>query len=38
LAKAPEPVVTKIRDRLAAAEADLSRIQAQLAALPAAAE
>lgn len=34
LAKAPEPVVAKIRDRLAAAEADLSRIQARLAALP----
>ena len=35
LAKAPEPVVAKIRARLAAAEADLSRIQGQLAALPA---
>jgi valyl-tRNA synthetase len=34
LAKAPEPVVQKIRTRLATAEADLSRIQAQLDALP----
>ena len=34
LAKAPEPVVEKIRTRLATAEADLNRIQAQLAALP----
>ena len=34
LAKAPEAVVEKIRTRLAAAEADLSRIQAQLAGLP----
>ena len=36
LAKAPEPVVDKIRTRLAAAEADLTRIQGQLANLPAA--
>jgi valyl-tRNA synthetase len=35
LAKAPEPVVAKIRARLAAAEADLTRVQGQLAALPA---
>jgi valyl-tRNA synthetase len=34
LAKAPEPVVTKIRERLAAAEADLVRIRAALEALP----
>ena len=34
LGKAPEPVVTKIKDRLAAAEADLSRIAAALKALP----
>jgi valyl-tRNA synthetase len=34
LAKAPEPVVDKIRQRLANAEADLTRIQAQLANLP----
>ncbi|WP_459180610.1 valine--tRNA ligase [Streptomyces sp.] len=34
LAKAPEPVVDKIRTRLAAAEADIARITAQLAALP----
>ena len=34
LAKAPEPVVDKIRQRLATAEADLARIQAQLANLP----
>jgi valyl-tRNA synthetase len=32
-AKAPAPVVAKIRDRLAAAEADRARITAQLAAL-----
>ncbi|RUL90694.1 valine--tRNA ligase [Verrucosispora sp. FIM060022] len=32
--KAPEPVVAKIRDRLAAAEADLTRIDAALEALP----
>ncbi len=35
MAKAPEPVVTKVRDRLAAAEADIVRITAQLDALPA---
>ena len=35
LAKAPEPVVAKIRTRLAAAEADIARITAQIAALPA---
>ncbi|WNI15494.1 valine--tRNA ligase [Actinacidiphila sp. ITFR-21] len=34
LAKAPEPVVTGIRARLATAEADIARIGAQLAALP----
>jgi valyl-tRNA synthetase len=34
LAKAPEAVVAKVRDRLAAAEADLARIDAALAALP----
>jgi valyl-tRNA synthetase len=34
LAKAPEPVVDKIRTRLAAAEADIARITAQLASLP----
>jgi len=34
LGKAPEPVVAKIKDRLAAAEADLSRIAAALKALP----
>ncbi|GAB2478317.1 valine--tRNA ligase [Jatrophihabitans fulvus] len=33
--KAPEAVVAKVRDRLAAAEADLARIDAALAALPA---
>jgi valyl-tRNA synthetase len=33
LAKAPEPVVAKIRARLSAAEADIARISAQLAAL-----
>ena len=32
--KAPEAVITKVRDRLAAAEADVTRIQAALAALP----
>jgi valyl-tRNA synthetase len=32
--KAPEPVVAKIRDRLAVAEADLTRINAALEALP----
>ncbi|MYS24752.1 valyl-tRNA synthetase [Streptomyces sp. DvalAA-14] len=36
LAKAPEPVVAGIRARLTAAEADIERITAQLAALPAA--
>jgi valyl-tRNA synthetase len=35
LAKAPDAVVAKIRDRAAAADADISRIRAQLAALPA---
>ncbi|HET6529969.1 MAG TPA: valine--tRNA ligase [Actinoplanes sp.] len=34
--KAPEPVVAKIKDRLAAAEADLARIAAALEALPSA--
>jgi valyl-tRNA synthetase len=34
LAKAPEPVVEKIRVRLSAAEADIERIASQLAALP----
>jgi valyl-tRNA synthetase len=34
LAKAPEPVVDKIRTRLATAEADLARIQTQLEKLP----
>jgi valyl-tRNA synthetase len=33
LAKAPEPVVTKIRDRRTAAEAEIARIEAQLASL-----
>ena len=33
--KAPAPVVAKIKDRLATAEADIARINAQLAALPA---
>jgi valyl-tRNA synthetase len=32
--KAPEPVVAKVRERLAAAEAELARIDAALAALP----
>jgi valyl-tRNA synthetase len=36
LAKAPEAVVDKIRTRLSSAEADLTRVQAQLANLPAA--
>ncbi|MQY15601.1 Valine--tRNA ligase [Streptomyces sp. RB5] len=36
LAKAPEPVVAKIRTRLETAEADIARIQAQLDSLPAA--
>ncbi|MEW2276636.1 valine--tRNA ligase [Streptomyces cyaneofuscatus] len=35
LAKAPDNVVDKIRDRLSKAEADIERISAQLAALPA---
>jgi valyl-tRNA synthetase len=35
LAKAPEPVVAKIRERLVAAEADLTRIKAALEKLPA---
>jgi valyl-tRNA synthetase len=34
LAKAPDQVVEKIRTRLAKAEADIARIQAQLASLP----
>jgi valyl-tRNA synthetase len=34
LAKAPEPVVAKIRTRLSTAEADIARITAQLDALP----
>ena len=34
LGKAPEAVVAKVRERLAAAEADLARIDAALAALP----
>jgi valyl-tRNA synthetase len=34
LAKAPPPVVAKIRERLAAADADITRITAQLGALP----
>jgi valyl-tRNA synthetase len=34
LAKAPDAVVEKIRGRLAKAEADLTRIEAQLASLP----
>ncbi|MFF6956599.1 valine--tRNA ligase [Streptomyces sp. NPDC088197] len=36
LGKAPEPVVAKIRTRLATAEADIARITAQIAALPSA--
>jgi valyl-tRNA synthetase len=36
LAKAPEPVVAKIRTRLAEADADVTRLTAQLAALPSA--
>jgi len=35
IGKAPEPVVAKIRDRLAAAETELNRIGGQLDALPA---
>jgi valyl-tRNA synthetase len=34
IAKAPEPVIAKVRDRLTAAEADMERITAQLDALP----
>jgi valyl-tRNA synthetase len=34
LAKAPDDVVAKVRERLAAAEADIARIDAALAALP----
>ena len=34
LARAPEPVVAKVRDRLAAAESEVARLSAQLAALP----
>jgi valyl-tRNA synthetase len=34
LGKAPEPVVAKIRTRLATAETDIARITAQIAALP----
>jgi valyl-tRNA synthetase len=34
MAKAPEPVKKKIADRLAAADADIARIEAQLAAMP----
>src|SRR5581483_5114408 len=33
--KAPEPVIAKVRDRLAAAEADIARIETALAGLPA---
>jgi len=36
LAKAPDAVVAKVRERLAAAEADSARLEAQLAALPSA--
>jgi valyl-tRNA synthetase len=36
IAKAPEAVIAKNRDRLAQAQADITRIEAQLAALPAA--
>jgi valyl-tRNA synthetase len=36
MAKAPETVVAKNRDRLAQAEADITRLEAQLAALPSA--
>jgi valyl-tRNA synthetase len=32
--KAPEPVVTKVRTRLASAESDIERITGQLGALP----
>jgi valyl-tRNA synthetase len=34
MAKAPEAVVAKNRDRLARSETDLTRLEAQLAALP----
>jgi valyl-tRNA synthetase len=34
VAKAPEPVVAKVRGRLTAAEADIERISGQLDALP----
>jgi valyl-tRNA synthetase len=34
VSKAPEPVIAKVRDRLAAAEADIARITAALDALP----
>ncbi|MFG1921528.1 valine--tRNA ligase [Cryptosporangium sp. NPDC048952] len=34
LAKAPDAVVAKVRERLTAAEADLARLESQLAALP----
>ena len=34
IAKAPEPVVAKVRGRLTAAEADIERISGQLDALP----
>jgi valyl-tRNA synthetase len=33
--KAPDAVVAKVRDRLAAAEADIARVRAALEALPA---
>ena len=36
VSKAPEPVIAKVRDRLAAAEAEIARISAALDALPAA--
>ncbi|EXG80376.1 valine--tRNA ligase [Cryptosporangium arvum] len=36
LAKAPDAVVAKVRERLTAAEADLARLETQLAALPSA--
>ena len=35
IAKAPEPVIGKVRGRLTAAEADITRISGQLDALPA---
>jgi valyl-tRNA synthetase len=34
IGKAPEPVVAKVRDRLAAAEADIARVRAAMDALP----